>query len=270
MADAESLYLRCIREGEMLLQSFVTPIFTYEFDAFGMPRALKLMGTGFFVGKGIFLTAAHVLRNASTEISAGNATGVCANPTVRRPDGSDQNRFIPITEYHEADTPYDVAVAVTEYDVVSPRALSTGKVEIANDISAMGYPESAFQMHQGVLYVQARVHRGYVQRVIPPNRHVMGQNNPPMIELSFPVTKGMSGSPLLMMENGTEYVVGVCVGSYTSRLADYSTTYVEDGGEKFTETQVKVQEYGLAHDLTSLLDWCPDVLGGRSIREAGT
>jgi hypothetical protein len=253
----------------MLLQSFVTPIFTYVENAVGTPTALNLMGTGFFVGKGILLTAAHVLQNATAEIKAGVASGVCANPKILDEYGDSSDLFIDIPKYDVADRPYDIAVAMTEYSMQMDRALGQIKVEIAHDVAALGYPESAFQKHQGTLFVQARAHRGYVQRVIPPNRLFIGESSPPIFELDFAVTKGMSGSPLLVNTGEKELVVGVCVGSHTSRLVDYSTTYVDDGGHKFSEVQQKVQEYGLAHDLISLLDWRPKVLNGLSLGEAG-
>lgn len=253
----------------MLLQSFVAPIFTYAKKEVGQPIALNLMGTGFFVGKGVLLTAAHVLQTATVEIEAGLASGVCANPKVLEEDGGSRDLFIDIPDYEVAEQPYDIAVAMTEYSTQTNRALGQIRIEIAHEVTALGYPESAFQKHEGTLFVQARVHRGYVQRVIPPNRLSIGQSSPPMFELDFAVTKGMSGSPLLFKAGNQEFVVGVCVGSLTSRLVDYSTTYVDEAGQKFSEIQQRVQEYGLAHDLTSLLDWHPKILNGRSLGEVG-
>lgn len=253
----------------MLLQSFVSPIYTYGKNDAGNPMALNLMGTGFFVGKGLLLTAAHVLKNATHDIEAGAAVGVCANPMIRGDDGSDIQLFIDITKYDTVEHPYDIAVAMTEYSHQSIWSLGQHRVEISDDVTTVGYPESAFQKHQDRLYVQARVHRGYVQRVIPPNRLFIGESSPQMFELNFAVTKGMSGSPLLLNIGAKEIVVGICVGSHTSRLVDYSTTYVDDGGHQFSEVQQKIQEYGLAHDLTSLLDWRPSVLNGLSLGEAG-
>jgi hypothetical protein len=253
----------------MFLQSFVTPIFTYVENGGGAPNALNLMGTGFFVGKGVLLTAAHVLRNATTEIEAGVASGVCANPKILKQDGSSTDLFIDIPKYDVAEQPYDVAVAMTDYSTQMDRSLGEIEVEIAHDIAALGYPESAFQKHEGKLFVQVRVHRGYVQRVVPPNRLFVGEISPRLFELDFAITKGMSGAPLLLNTRKKELVVGICVGSHTSRLVDYSTTYVNDAGHKFLEVQQKVQEYGLAHDLTGLLDWRPHVLNGLSLREAG-
>lgn len=251
----------------MYLQSFVAPIYTYVQDDAGAPQALDLMGTGFFVGNGLMLTAAHVLNDSRADIDSGKAAGVCASPRLPQ-EGCDINLFIDISDYDVADQPYDVAVAVTEYSSAADRALGRIGVGIADHVSAIGYPESAFQKYQGDLFVQARVHRGYVQRVIPQNRLFQGQSSPPMFELDFPITKGMSGSPLLFNTGEQERVIGVCVGSQTSRLVDYSVSYVEDDGTKFTEKQVKVQEYGLAHELKSLLDWRPRVLKGKSLGEA--
>src|SRR4051794_38322077 len=143
----------------MFLQSFVTPIFTYVRNAAGEPEALNLMGTGCFVGKGILLTAAHVLQNASVEIAAGSASGVCANPQVPKEGGGSSDLFIDILKYEIAERPYDIALAATDYSIQGDRVLGRIKVEIAHDVAALGYPESAFQKHQGKLYVQARVHR---------------------------------------------------------------------------------------------------------------
>lgn len=250
----------------MFLQSFVTPIFTYETGEDGRPKAINLKGTGCFLASGVLITAAHVLDNAAADVENKVAEGVCAYPKV--PLGEDElNLFIDIKRYDRAPAPYDIAVAATSFDLPSPRKLAAVSASIADDVATLGYPESAYQMHQGTLYVQARAHRGYIQRVIEKDRRVVGENNPQTFELSFAITRGMSGSPLLYNSGGHEFIIGVCVGSHTSRLIDYSLTEVDDAGHRFTEEHSKVEEYGLAHDLRGLLGWHPGVLAGRSLGE---
>lgn len=255
---------------QLLLQSFVAPIYTYKMNSEGVPQAIQLQGSGFFLGVGTLITAAHVLINAQTEINAGRADGVCSSPRVLGNDGVEQNLFIKISNPECAPHPYDIAVAITDYTVVSDRHFNTINVAIADDVATLGYPESSVQINNGTIYVQARVHKGYVQRVVPQNRLVIGEENPKLYELSFAVTKGMSGSPLLTTQDNKEHVVGVCVGTHSSELLDYLSKDIEEDGTTFSEKHFRILEYGIAHDLISLYSWSPGILKGKTLADICT
>jgi len=61
--------------------------------------------------------------------------------------------------------------------------------------------------------------------------------------------------------NPKDTVVGICVGSVRSELIDYERIEVDGHGNKLKESRVKIEEYGLAHDIVSLNSWRPQLLG---------
>jgi hypothetical protein len=49
------------------------------------------------------------------------------------------------------------------------------------------------------------------------------------------------------------------------------TRYVEidEGGNRFREKHLKVEHFGIAHDVTSLIEWAPDCFRGKTLARIG-
>ena len=71
-----------------------------------------------------------------------------------------------------------------------------------------------------------RCQKGYIQRVIAKGEIKIGPAAP-AYELSFNVSRGLSGAPLFMSRHPKDIVIGVCVGSTRSELIDYEKVDVD-------------------------------------------
>jgi S1-C subfamily serine protease len=245
------------------LQSIVAPICTYSQtdDAFYVQQ---LFGTGFFFNvAGFFLTARHVIEDGMHNADkSGHRLGIF--PMVDNPKRS---LTAPILEFDFADNPFDIAICKTDYRVNTWLKLERREVEVWQDVATMGYPISVVNQAVTEYQIQQRAHKGYIQRVIPKGRLHLG-NHPDAFELSFPITHGLSGSPLFVYMQSYDAVIGICVGSHKSRVVDYETIIYQDENFESKESSVRVEEFGIAHDVRSLLDWKPTCLRGKSLLEA--
>jgi hypothetical protein len=114
--------------------------------------------------------------------------------------------------------------------------------------------------------IRLRTHKGYIQRLLDPE-DFPGGDHAKSFELSFNVSHGLSGSPLIVQVGShAGSVIGVCVGSYRTQLVDYATLLVNEDGKRLEEKHLIVEAYGIAHDTTPLLDWSPSFLSGEQLR----
>lgn len=229
---------------------------------FGMVGALadakRLLGSGFFLNhEGFFITAGHVAQ------AFGNTRpGIFFKPD---PVGDPLlNRVAWVGEFELG--PSDLAVgrvsvgAHTFFDCV-------GSVEgMWADVVACGYAESAVLLGNGRFRSPIRGLKGHVQRTISEGLDddlpVAGK----VYELSFPIPKGMSGSPLYRVANNQLQLLGVCVASRSAEMVDFEDTTVDDDGRHYSERKVRIEQYGIATAIETALDWTPRMLG-RPIRE---
>jgi hypothetical protein len=245
------------------LQSFVAPICRYLKG--DVDLVVQLHGTAFLVSTdGVFLTARHVLEKLFAEINEkGGSAGVFPMQVVA---GKPRSLTVPIVDFEYAPVPADIAIFATGYNSSTPFRLVMRTVEVWQDIATMGYPASNANQTSDKFEVQQRAHKGYIQRVIPAGRLHPGQH-PDCFELSFPITNGLSGSPLFIYQGEIDEVVGICTHSHESRVVLHSHMNVTEGVAEFSEVVSRVEEFGIAHDLRPLLDWAPSCLNGLKLHQ---
>ena len=134
----------------------------------------------------------------------------------------------------------------------------------------MGYPETALNITAEHFNIHLRTQKGYIQRLVNAGELQTLGSHPDCFELSFPITSGMSGSPLFTSDNNKQQLIGVCVGSHSAEVVDYVSSEINDDGEVFKERHLKVEQIGIAEDINPLLTWKPDMLDGMSLGEAIT
>jgi hypothetical protein len=61
--------------------------------------------------------------------------------------------------------------------------------------------------------------------------------------------------------------MGICIGSVDSEVAMYSSEEVETDGKIFRARKVRVEQIGIAIDLSELADWKPACLYGKSLKD---
>lgn len=238
----------------------------------------RVHGTAFFINsRGVFITAAHVLRNATADMEEnGGAIGL----VMLRPGDTTHHYEGEILRFTFAPTPYDVAVGVVDQPSKACFELvPTGKIWIWQDVHTIGYPETAVALDAGKIHV--RGHKGYVVRKLGQGSTLIHEH-PEAFEVNFSIPKGMSGSPLVLRHDsnlvlGDEdnqeaappfLLIGVCTGNQPAELVDFVYETVEEDGSRFKEKKIRIEEYGIAHDLWSLRQWAPDCLGGQTLGAA--
>lgn len=246
------------------LQSVVAPICRYTV-ADNTIKGEQLHGIGFLVASdGVFLTARHVLSKAALDIEKnGGFLGIFPIQIV---DGKQKSLHISIARFETAADPYDIAIFGTSYRANTFLHLGNPEIEVWQDCATMGYPASVVNKTPNEFQLQQRGHKGHIQRVIPAGRLQPG-NHPSCFELSFSITDGLSGSPLFIQRSNRSLVIGVCIGSHESRVVKYQDVTVKDGSQEIRESVARLEEFGIAHDLRSLLDWSPDCLDGKCLGE---
>lgn len=246
----------------MFLQSYVVPVCTYEKRG-GKAHLKSLHGTAFFINSsGAFISAGHVMNEAqkySTE--NGLRIGLC----VKGNYGTSTDSMIThIEEFERAPKPFDIAIGQTQHFCETKLAIRDEPVHEWQDVATYGYPINAVSgSSEGPKY-NIRCKKGYVQRTTQPDDIPLG-SHPNGFELSFLVDKGMSGGPLFISKGKIDVVIGVCVASYRSQILEDRFEETDENGFKIIREIAKIDEYGFAHDLRSLLNWQPNFCGGRSL-----
>lgn len=187
------------------------PIFALKRDADGAQTTSPVIyGTAFPIAPGVFLSAGHVLRDAS-------ADGV---PVLSRiPSPSGPRLFQPFRLQFNIFTGIDLAVLKCEglADIV-PLPLDFDRtLTIGDEVSALGFPVAVDAEWVSV------VHRGFRGHVITRREfyHLNGQ--PPGYELSFPAPRGLSGAPLVSRITGYHECYGYVVQQGTLGTAGEPT-----------------------------------------------
>jgi hypothetical protein len=135
------------------------------------------------------------------------------------------------------------------------------------DAKMFGYPDELAGPRTGIAGYQldARYLKGYVTRSLAPGE--LFQVEAQALELSFPIPKGMSGSPLFAEpQPGRRVICGVATGSAEVALVRHRTLMeLEEGQPIREEVEQRVIEVGVALRTSYYLDWSPDSLGGRKL-----
>lgn len=246
------------------LQSYIVPICTYTPNG-GAASFDKLYGSAFLINSnGWCVTAVHVLRAALEEGKENlRQVGIVGKANQGR---DNKNVLSPISTYEFAPSPFDVAVFKSPY--VANTLFRTENLQVLHwqEVATLGYPENAIGKELTKFRLNLRAQRGHIQRLIFPNELPFGEH-PPAFELNFLISRGMSGAPVFIHSQPFDIVIGVCVSSFRSELIDDEIVEVNDDGSKYVERKVKIEEYGIAHDIRPLLSWKADIFDGKSLGE---
>jgi hypothetical protein len=245
------------------LETYIVPVCRFN-QSSGATVIQDFFGTAFFVGGGgVFLTARHVLDDARHAVEEkGGFLGLCV-----RPPGAGGNVACRMISMEAAPPPYDISVGTVESPFPSNLTLGDVPAGVWQEVVSYGYPSTAQNRSNSEFWMYGRGFRGYVHRVVETGQ-LPGSPHPNAFETSFSMPQGLSGGPLFMPGSRTAVAIGVCVGVNRGETTEYMFEEFQTNGKTLTEKRVRIEEYGLAHDLRPLLSWRPKILEGRSLAEA--
>jgi hypothetical protein len=240
-----------------LIEEAVAPIVQCSLVG-GAARADAFLGTAFFVDEtGVFLTAGHVVKDFAL-----GRTAICVKPDpVKQPS---LNAWAWVQSVELAPNGVDVAVGKINFATKCYYDVGGFAEGFFLDVSTCGYPESAIDRRDMRFSLPMRGMKGHIQREIRDPSALGLSFRGCSFELSFPIPRGMSGSPLTTVRHGTLELIGICTASMTSELVDSQHLEVDDGGAKYSERTVKVEQTGIAVSLKAIVDWAP-AIGGQSL-----
>jgi hypothetical protein len=245
------------------LQSYIVSICLCE-DR-GTSVALRShVGTAFFFSKaGYFMTARHVVEEA---IAKSISTGLRVGLAVKGEHGSSEDTEVHLvddSDFENCPDPFDIAVGHVSYFVDTPLLFREFAPSLWQEVATLGYPASAIVPEGDGFWANLRAQRGYIQRAtIPRDIHI--GDHPNGFELSFVLSAGMSGCPIFTPD---QMIIGVGVSTIQSELLDAEFTEVSEDGATYHERKVKLEQFGFAHDTSSLLNWSAEIFEGRTLLE---
>jgi hypothetical protein len=246
----------------MIFEEHVLPIIRGLVAEDGITLA-RLHGSAFFINsRGFMLTAKHVLNELDAEIGkdGGHAFVLLADPS-----NPAQPVPLSIQQSEAAPEPYDVRIVRVapwngrvglKMKACFGLVTDESKIGVWTDLLTIGYPISASGKAGSRDFITSRSYRGHIVRKIPAGDKLL-HPHPAIFELNFPIPRGVSGAPLLVGRANHDLfgLLGVCVGNQASEIAEFEFTTVDESGAKYVERKVRVEEYGLVHDIRPLKDW---------------
>jgi hypothetical protein len=219
----------------------------------------EVLGSCFSIGGGFFLTAGHVVREASAVVGA-------KVPVVGVPDPS--GGFVGLAVEEGEDLGADVGVLRVAYAhsdykdwfLTFPwRQSPLAQLEEAKTVGyAFGHTDV-----DGVLQIGPRAFQGYVvarrNRFKPP-----GMSGPAfsVYELSFAAPTGLSGAPLFGPDMPSR-IVGLVVGNTETEMCVYrSSETLSDGATVESVSREEMLRLGIAVEVGTLLTLGSSLLGG--------
>lgn len=218
-------------------------------------------GTGFFIGsEGYFLSAKHVINTIHFENSSSKAVFGAILQDVK---DNKLNRFTKKIMQIEEHPEYDIIVGRIEHTPPSFFSSNNQDAYGWEDVHCFGYPENLSKNNEQLYTFGAQFIKGYIMRRIS-GEDIPLLNIPPSYELNFPIPKGVSGSPVFRI-GPVKSLLGIALSSHDSVLAQYETTEVVDGNEKYSEKVVQVTQFGIAARVHEISSWKPSILNGSEL-----
>jgi len=227
-------------------------------------RITRFCGTAVLLGGDFFLTARHVMPPSGAE----------PRPHLAIADLSDPENiryvFVQLVGAEFAPGGSDLAIGRLDAWAAERQFVGVGFAAPLSDVVCVGYPEDLVRpVERGDMDAldNPRYLKGYVTRFLEPSAAAALVKDP-SLELSFPISRGMSGSPVWGMATGTpgheddRVLIGIATHTVDSRIVTWEEVVEGAGGGHPVRTETaRVVETGIAVRLSALEDWRPRLSG---------
>lgn len=161
------------------------------------------------------------------------------------------NKYIPIKKIHKHSHVDIALIKIEENPPYTPLyfKIFDDHIGLGAQIFSYGYPASNINTNK--IKLESRSLTGYVQRIF---NYEFKEYKYEACELSFPITGGFSGSPVLLQREGTK-CIGVITHSYESEtIVDYYEEHITSKNKEVHKIS-KVISYGLCVYLLRYKNW---------------
>ena len=260
------------RSYEISTNDVVSPVVIAEKHQQGWSVG-RLMGTAFYINDdGFFLTVGHVLRAAID-----GAKQDYEHPSLlRRQKNTGEYKVGILDRYEFSPKPHDIAIGKIHGETKSYYELANPGTDLVwKNVHAIGYPDSTFIEVKGSKIISPRKLTGQVTRFLMEDEPRFDCANSDF-ELSYRIPYKMSGSPLFIFDTSADEVlndkfislIGICVGNLESEILAHESIEIDDKDGLHKERRLKIEEYGIAHNLWEIRDWEPEILDGLTLMDA--
>jgi hypothetical protein len=233
----------------------------------GYPTIKGFMGTGFLVGKGLFVTCHHcVAAPVAEEDTYAVITPIEYAPELRK-DVPDASFFVTRFGGLEQDpSGLDLAIGWPGRDPVGLILSGEGVSEMGEDVRTYGYPLTQDMPHpEGAgrsLTIDGRLLKGYITTNYM--NEVPSYGPTPTDELDMPAPRGLSSAPIVRASS--REVIGVVYGTKDTGTVEEFSRVDEETGERTPELE-RVTANVVTHMLDSLHNLSGEVTHGMPLIE---
>jgi|SRR5215217_1828314 len=221
----------------------ILPIFVPDY-ASEPPALISHEGTGFVLGKNVFVTCWHCLR---TELQ-----DQLRYTAAKEHNG--QYTLYPLIDIQQDPRGTDLATAIVSLESEMGLTIAEGSVSpYGTDIWSFGYPLTTFQSHPQTpmlkrFTLNGRYMQSYVMRAFHNDVPTFGQTA--SFELDMPALAGMSGAPIVQV--GSREGIGVLYGRNDAETIEEFGSRDPDTGERLTPEVVRMTYFAAAHFIDTL------------------
>ncbi len=236
-------------EGYYDIRRDVLPIVVVPREGYPIPKGYK--GTGFLLGKGVFVTCHHCVADpVSEEETYAVALPIDYAPELRNKTPDAQYFVSTLHDVEQDSTGLDLAIAQVGFDSVGLHLAQEGIRTIGEDVRTYGYPLTEDLPHSGegrALSFRGRYLKGYSTCNYLDDVPVYG---PTLTEeLDLPAPRGLSGAPVIRTDSLE--VIGVVYGTKDYGTIEEFSRVDEATGERTPELQ-RITTFAVAHMFDSL------------------
>lgn len=232
----------------------------------GDPLIRRFAGTGFLVGKGLFVTCHHCVAAPIAEgdtYAAATPIEYAPAPLDHAPDA--QYSFKNLEALEQDASGLDLAVGWHGRDPFGIELADEGVREMGTDVRTFGYPLTGDLPHPGgsrSLTINGRFLKGYITTNYM--NEAPGYRPAPTEELDMPAPRGLSGAPI--MRTSDRGVIGMVYGTKDTGTVEEFSRLNEETGERTPELQ-RVTTFAVAHMLDSLRNLRGELTQGTSLSD---
>lgn len=227
----------------------ILPIVVVKRSGYPTPKGYK--GTGFLIGRGVFVTCHHCVADpVDEEETYAVLVPIEYAPELRNEAPDAQYAVSTLQDIEQDATGLDLATARVNLEPIGLRLAEEGIRTMGEDVRTYGYPLTEDLPHpeEGrAIGLNGRYLKGY--STCNYSMDVPDYRSTPSEELDLPAPRGLSGAPVIRMDSLE--VIGVLYGTKDTGTIEEFSRVDEVTGERTPELQ-RITTFAVSHMFDSI------------------